>query len=225
MRGACWRHVSIIPVACALHPPAAGPICDGAWHGWAAGCSSRRLRSFGWSYGVRFGRTASAAVRRRHRRRRSSSTRSCSRSFALHHSVMARTGAKRWLVARSCRRRSSGRCTSGSPASLFILTCALVARDAGSCSMTSRGRGRVRAWQCSGGRVADAAVGGRYRSARARRHPPGPRPACRPPAFMVFGPVSAGAASDLLRLGADDLRQPRDDRARGSVSPSSARRT
>ena len=77
-------------------PPPVGPIAQAAaWLGGGVFVAS--LAWFGWSYGVRFGRTSSAV-----------SPGSIATAllvnallftvFALHHSLMARTGAKRWLT-------------------------------------------------------------------------------------------------------------------------------
>ncbi len=79
------------------HPAGLGPVARAtAWLGGALFVVS--LAFFGWSYGVRFGRSAPSEP---------ADTADALAAnallftiFALHHSIMARSGAKQWLMLR-----------------------------------------------------------------------------------------------------------------------------
>ena len=130
--------------------------------------------------------------------------------FALHHSVMARSGAKAWLtrVVPPALERSVYVWIASL---IFIATCALW-RDIPSCSMTCPGPRRVRAWRCrrwgvwltlrSAGVIDPLELAGIRQVARPRA----------PALVQGVRAIPPGAAPDLLRVGADDVRRAADDR-------------
>ncbi len=166
------------------HPSGAGLISMAvAWLGGAAFVAS--LAFFGWSYGIRFGPGAAADT--------GDGTATAVvvnallfTAFALHHSVMARTGAKQWVV-RTVPPWLERSVYVWIASILFILTCAwwrevpgvlydvswpwkgaCLAVQAAGVWLTLRSAGVLDPLELAGIRQVLGSV--------------------RPPAFMVFGP-------------------------------------